>query len=155
MKGSTKVRLGLASVGVAAVALAAMPANASTGYAVINGNGSLSTALTPTGPNPLTFTFGGSGVAVTTTYQGTFSCAVHGDDSVGTITQGTGSFSGSCTAGTSEPVSGTYTRVGSVVTLSGNIGPGPVTGSFTGGCTFEVTDTTADTFGVQCHVAVN
>jgi hypothetical protein len=156
MKGSTKVRMGVATVGLGVLAIAALPASASSGAATISGSGGISPGLTTTG-GPQTFSFSGSGTAATDTYQGAFSCTVNGNDTIGTVQQGSGGFTGSCTAGaTTEPVSGTYVRVGAAVNLSGSIGPGPVSGTFTGACTFEAGGLPpVVAFQVQCHVAVH
>jgi len=156
MKGTTKVRLGLAAVALGAIGVAALPASASTGAAVISGSGTITPGLTVSG-GPQTFSFDGSGQAATDSYQGAFSCHVDGDDSIGTLAQGSGGFSGTCsTTGGSEPVSGSYTRAGGVVTLNGSIGPGQVSGAFTGACTFEATNApTVTTYSVQCVTAVH
>lgn len=156
MKGSVKVRMGLVVAGIGAVAVAALPASASTGAATIAGGGTISPGLT-VGGGAQTFSFNGSGTAATDSYQGSFSCTVNGNDSIGTIAQGAGSFTGNCVAGTTtEPVTGSYTRVGGAVKLDGTIGPGPVSGTFTGACTFEATSApTVTSYDVQCHVAVH
>jgi len=154
MKGPFKSWVALAALATGTVVFAAQPATASTGFATIAGGGTISPGLT-VGGGSQTFSFNGSGTAVTDTYTGSFSCTVNGNDILGTLAEGSGSFTGNCIAGaTTEPVSGTYLRVGGALHLNGNIGPGPINGSFTGACTFEATATpTVTSYDVQCHLA--
>jgi len=156
MKRSAKVRMALVGAAVAATTLAVQPASASTGSMTMTGSGVSSPGLGLSTP-PQTFTFSGFGAAATNTYQGSMNCTWNGWDAIGTIAQSSGSFSGTCTFGTTtEPVSGTYTRNGFVKTVSGTIGPGPVTGSFTGVCTWEPTSApTATSYDEQCNYVVH
>src|SRR5437763_7747367 len=84
----------LAATAVGVVAVAALPASASTGTAVINGSGVISPPLALTAPgNPnTTVTFVGQGAAVTDDFQGAFSCTVNGNDTIGTVASGAGGF---------------------------------------------------------------
>src|SRR5690242_18189503 len=98
MKRSTQVRLGMAGMALGIVAVAALPANAaqSTGAGTIVGSGTISPGLTQDGDPSNTFTFGGSGAIVTDTGQGLVNCTVSGNDTVGSWSQGAGSFNGTC-----------------------------------------------------------
>src|SRR5207245_38640 len=109
MKGSTKVRLGMAATALGIVAVAALPASADTGTGTIAGTGTISPGLTQAGDPGQTFTFGGTGVVATTTGQDVITCTVSGNDTIGSWAQGAGSFSGSCngaTTGGASTVSG-------------------------------------------------
>ena len=156
MKTSAKVRLGLAAATGAALVLAAVPASASTGVGVFTtGHGAMSPGLT-TLQGAQWFTFSGSGRFVADTYQGPFSCNADGNEPIGTITQGAGTFAGDCFFGSAdEPISGSYTRDGNTVMFTAMIGPGPVSGALTGNCVFPVTGSPTevlDEFG--CWFAV-
>jgi len=146
MKGSTKVRLGVAAIALGTVAVAALPASADTGTATIAGTGTISPGLTQAGDPGQTFTFGGTGAAATSAVHDAITCTVAGNDTIGSWAQGAGSFAGNCvgsvTAGTSS-VSGNYTRTGAAVTVSGiatATSPGGFSGTFDGGCVFAPTD---------------
>ena len=165
MKGSTKLRLGMAVAALGAVAVAALPASAATqGNATIAGTGNIRPGLLPTGTNPQTFDFSGTGALATTdtTINGALNCAVTGDDSVGTYSQGAGSFSGSCsTSGGTSTVGGTYTRTGGQVTVTGSAS-GAFSGSFSGNCGFNPTGVDTSTvppritaFSVTCTFTIN
>ena len=135
MKGSTKVRLGMAVMALGTVAVAALPASASTGTATIAGTGNISPGLTQTGDNSNHFTFGGDGAVATDTAQGQIHCTVSGNDTIGSWSQGAGSFSGTCTGSASASVAGNYVRTGGTVTVSGTASGG-FSGSFNGACAF-------------------
>jgi len=139
MKGSTKVRLGMAAMALGTVAVAALPASASTGSASIAGTGQLSRGLTQAGDPGQTFTFGGSGALATDSAQGTINCAVSGNDTIGSWSQGAGSFSGTCTGAASASVAGNYVRTGGTVTVSGTASGG-FSGGFNGACAFSPTN---------------
>jgi hypothetical protein len=137
MKGSTKVRLGMAAMALGAVAVAALPASAqSTGAAAIVGTGGISPGLTQGGDPGQTFTFGGDGAVATDTAQGSIHCTATGDDTVGSWSQGAGSFNGSCTGAANASVAGTYVRTGAIVTVTGTATGTGISGSFTGRCVF-------------------
>jgi hypothetical protein len=151
MKGLFKVRLALAAAAAGALAFAALPASASIGAAEITGSGTISPGLVLTGSSQQTFTWSGSGVAATDTFQGAFSCNWSGNDTIGNITQGSGSFTGTCTFGaTTESVSGSYTRTGTVITISATMSGGPVVGSFGAGCKVWYTSFPPTTIGFHC-----
>lgn len=164
MKGTTKVRLGLAVAALGTVAVAALPASAATqGNASIAGTGTISPGLLPTGTNPQTFDFSGTGTLATTdtTINGVLNCAVSGDDSIGTYAQGSGSFNGSCsTSGGSSTVTGNYDRSGGHVTVTGTA-TGAFSGSFSGHCAFNPTGVgvgvppTITAFSVTCTFTIN
>ncbi|MDQ1685449.1 MAG: hypothetical protein QOC82_2186 [Frankiaceae bacterium] len=120
MKFSAKVRLGLVAVVAAASAVTMVPANAATGdAAVIAGSGTISPGLTLAG-GAQTFTFSGTGAGTVAGMNGQATCDVTGDDTIGTYSQGAGSFHGSCnTPCGTVGVAGTYTRTGSVVSGGG------------------------------------
>lgn len=139
MKGRVKVRIGLLVTALGAVMLAALPAGATTGAASLTGTGTISPGLTETG-GAQSFTYSGTGVIAADTSQGLLSCTWTGNDSIGTLEQGAGSLSGSCsTPQGSATLSGSYVRTGVVVTIDGSwVGAG-VAGLFTAGCTFTGT----------------
>jgi len=108
-----------------------------SGALQITGTGTVSPGLLPTGTNPQTWDFSGTGVVATPTAKGVVNCSVTGDDSIGTWTQGAGSFNGSCSVqGESANVSGSYTRNGAVVTMTGGAS-GVFNGAFSGSCAFS------------------
>jgi hypothetical protein len=160
MRGSTKVRLGFAIAAIGAVAVAALPASASTGFATVAGTGTISPGLTQAGDPGQSWTFGGTGIVVTDTEQDTITCTVAGNDTIGSWNQGVGGFNGTCTGsrGGSTSVTGTYTRTGSAVTVSGratNNNGGGFSGDFNGACGFSPTNIDPSTqritaFGVSC-----
>jgi hypothetical protein len=132
-----KLRVALTGIVAGATLCAGVPANASTGGASLAGSGTISPGLPAPGD---TWTFSGTGAVATDRVQGLFSCTVNGNDSIGSYTQGAGSFSGSCTTacGTST-VNGSFTRVGGLITLSGTASGGCMSATFTGDCSFEPT----------------
>jgi hypothetical protein len=147
MKGSTKVRLGMAAMALGTVAVAALPASADTGAASIAGTGTISPGLTQDGYPGQTFTFGGDGAVATTIQHDTIHCTVSGNDTIGSWTQGAGGFSGNCTGsgGGASSVTGIYTRSGGAVTVSGTAtktNAGGFSGTFNGGCAFSPTNVT-------------
>jgi len=155
MRHATKLRLGVAAVAIGAVTFAALPANASTGFFTLSGSGTISPGLT-TVPTAQTWTFAGSGVAVTDTYVGTINCTLTGNDTIGTVAQSQGTFSGTCVTAGAEPFSGAFTRVGETETVSGYIGPGAITGTVTGRCDWEPTSApTVTTSQQQCYFVVH
>jgi len=155
MRQATKLRLGVAAVAIGAVTFAALPANASTGFFTLSGSGTISPGLT-TVSTAQTWTFAGSGVAVTDTYVGTINCTLSGNDPFATVTQGQGTFSGACTTIGTEPFSGAFTRLGETEVLNGFIGPGAITGTVTGRCDWEPTSApTVTTSQQQCYFVVH
>jgi hypothetical protein len=165
MKGSTKIRLGMAAMALGTVAVATLPASADTGAASIAGTGTISPGLTQTGDPGQTFTFGGDGAAATTTQHDTIHCNVTGNDTIGSWNQGAGSFSGNCTGsgGGASSVSGTYTRTGGAVTVSGTAtatNGGGFSGNFNGACAFSPSNADPNTqriiaFAVSCHFGIS
>jgi hypothetical protein len=166
MKGSTKVRLGIAAMALGTVAVAALPASADTGAASIAGTGTISSGLLLGGdPWGEAFTFGGDGAVATTTQHDTIHCNVSGNDTIGSWTQGAGGFSGNCTGsgGGASSVSGTYTRTGGAVTVSGTAtatNGGGFSGNFNGACVFTPTNVDTRTqritaFAVSCHFGIS
>ena len=157
MRRSLKVRLALVAVTVGAVAVAALPANASTGSLVLIGTGSISPGLTQAGGTSQSFWFGASGVLVST--DGVIlniTCTVTGNDIIGSWSQGLGSFSGSCyVPGGPTPVTGSYTRTGASVTMNVWFSGGLLNGPFIGGCGWAPTDIETnsqrvDAFAMTC-----
>jgi len=132
-----KLRSGLVAIAIGATTYAALPASASTGYMTVLFGGSGS------------YTFAGFGEAVTDSFQGQIRCAWSG------MGGNQGGFSGTCWVGSSaEPVAGSYTRVTGLVTISGNITGGPISGSFSGDCVWA-SSASIDTDTTTCHLAVH
>ena len=150
MKVSTKVRLATAGMALGVIAVAALPASADTGTATIAGQGTISPGLTQAGGTAQTFTFGGTGVVATTTEQDAITCTVTGNDTIGSWTQGAGSFSGSCNGavtGGASSVSGNYNRTGGTVTVSGTAVASNAKGfggTFNGDCAFSPINVSAE-----------
>jgi len=135
MGRSGKLRIGLVAFAGGALALATMPASAnSTGYFTLQ---SLSTQSWTT-----------TGEAATTTYQGFISC---------TWNSGSGAFAGNCATGAgNEPIAGSFSRVGTLLEMTGTIGPGPITGSFHGVCSATaVTRPPTLYYDQHCHFTVS
>ena len=160
MSRSSKVRLFLIAVATGAAVLGTLPANAGVNDRVaIAGTGGISPGLT-TGigsGSTQTFTFDGTGAGAVSGQIGTYRCSVTGNDTIGTVQQGTGGFSGTCTTpcGT-VGVSGSYVRTLLVVTATGTITSGCLTGlSFSGNCSFTPTSATPITsYEVNCQFTV-
>lgn len=155
MRRAIGIRRALCAVALAVPAFAALPASATTGYYYLNGNGTITPGFdTSTVFIYRTFTYSGSGFAVTDSFQGTISCTLSGTD-YGNAEQGTGSYTGTCTTlfGT-EPVSGSYTRSGTETRDAGFIGPGPVSGSLIGGCTWVPTSVPERSYDESCQFIV-
>ena len=117
------------------------------------GTGGIAPGLSTT-PTPQTFFFNGSGVGSVGSQTGQFSCSVTGNDAIGTVLNGAGSFSGSCnTPCGTVGVSGTYNRTGGTVAASGGLFSGCLgTPSFSGTCTFAPTGPPpAQSFAVLCE----
>lgn len=166
MKGSLKVRFGVAATAVAAAAagVVVQPASADTGTATIAGTGNFAIGLGLSGPAQ-NFTFDGQGAIATTNINaaGEIICGVAGYDNIGSVAQGQGTFNGNCdTSAGAVLVAGNFTRVGTFVTLTGNA-TGAVTGNFNGSCVFSplpvVTTTpvsaTVSAFAVSCQLAIS
>jgi hypothetical protein len=141
---SARIRVVLTGVVVAASAFAMLPANAvSEAGFTIAGTGAISPGLTVAG-GAQSFTFSGTGGGAGTDNTGTpqagaISCSVSGNDTIGTLSQGSGNFSGSCnTPCGTNGVSGSFTRNGGSVTANGDI---------TSGCFGPWTITIICTFG--------
>src|SRR5438067_2450308 len=133
MRGSSKVRIALAAVATAAVAMTALPASAETGVMTISGSGTISPALTLAGGQQ-TWTLSSSGVVATTATQGIVNRSWTGTDS-GTIAAGSGSFTGTCSTPVgSASIIGNYSRSGTVWTINGTASGGGITGGFGAGC---------------------
>jgi len=151
MKRSFKVRLGLVAVVTGVAALAALPASASVGAVELTGAGTISPGLVITGSQAQTFTVNASGVAATDTFQGSISCTWNGNDTIGSISQGSGSFTGTCTVGsTTESVSASYTRTGTAMVVNGSFSGGPITGGFGAGCKVVWTGFPPTHFNIHC-----
>jgi hypothetical protein len=137
MTWSSKSRLVTASLVVGAFAWAVVPASAAPGSFTLTGGGTYSPGLTLPGASPQTLTYSGSGYGTSGTYIGPISCTWTGFDAIGSLSQGAGSFSGTCTtlAGT-ENLTGNYARTGGAVSIDGRIGPAPFVGTFTASCVF-------------------
>ena len=166
MKTSRKLRLAMAAIVFGAITATAVPASADTGTASITGQGTISPGLTQAGDPTNTFTFGGTGAAATTTQHDAITCTVSGNDTIGSWSQGAGSFSGSCNGavtGGASSVKGNYTRTGSAVTVSGTAtatNGGGFSGSFNGACAFSPTNVDPTTqrinaFAVHCTFTIS
>jgi len=133
-----KLRSGLVAIAIGATTYAALPASASTGYMTFQ------LAATQS------WIVDGFGVAVTDSFQGTVSCVWTGGSGTG------GAIYGTCSVGSStEYVAGTYSRVGSVATVSANIGPGPIVGTLTGTCVVNVDAPPNLYYDENCHFVVS
>jgi hypothetical protein len=142
---------------------ASIPA-VSLGGMSIAGTGTVSPGLTQAGDPGQTFTFGGSGAVATTTQHDTINCNVTGNDTIGSWNQGSGGFSGNCTGsgGGSSSVTGTYTRIGSAVTVSitaTKTNAGGFSGALNGSCGFSPSNVDPNTqritgFTLTCVFAI-
>lgn len=134
--------------------LAQTAAFASTGTAVVVGNGTISPGLSAdplAPPSPQTVTFGGTAVVVTDTAQGTTTCTFSGNTSE-RLLSGSGTVTGTCASPIAASCSISYSRTAAVITLNGNCS-GAVSGPVTGSCQFAVTSPTS--YAVACELAVN
>jgi len=136
-----------------------------SGTATITGSGTISPGLTQAGDPSNTFTFGGTGVAATTTQHDVLTCTVAGNDTIGSWLRGSGSLSGNCNGaitGGASSVSGNYTRTGSAVTVSGTAtatNSRGFSGSFNGACAFTPTNLDPNTqrinaFAIHCTFTI-
>ena len=156
MRYPVRSRLLIGAVGaLGALPFAAAPASAAPGSFTLTGGGAYSPGLTLTGPSPQTFTYSGSGYGTSGTYVGPISCTWTGNDTVGALAQGAGSFAGTCTtlAGT-EPLAGSYTRTSGAVNIEGRIGPAPFVGNFTAACLFALGPPPSTAYQQSCTFAV-
>jgi hypothetical protein len=148
-------------VAVVAGASAFVTAPVSAGPAdtvALVGSGTISPGLTPVCCVPQTFTFNGTGGGTVNGVTGVFNCAAEGDDHEGTYSNGDGGFSGNCSAPCGTVViSGLYTRLGSVVSMTGAITAGCVSGrNFSGRCNFTPTSGPVVTsYHLSCEIAVS
>jgi hypothetical protein len=140
MRITAKSRLVLVSLVAVVSAFTVGPATAATGDVALAGTGTISPGLTTT-PTPQSFTFSATGDGLVGVQGGAFSCAVSGNDNIGTLAQGAGSITGSCntpcgTVGTD----GTFTRTGYVIRWNSQVTSGCLSGSsFDGSCTLVPT----------------
>jgi hypothetical protein len=134
----------------------AVPAHAtSAAAAVVQGSGTISPGITPTGTNTNSFTF--TSVSITTAgvvnnaaSVGTSGCGASGGSSIENLALALGSGTWSCSTGVLAGVGGglTYVRVGAVV-------PVVLTGGLTGAlaCVFTANQTppaTITSYGLNC-----
>jgi len=148
----------LVVVVAAASAFTAIPANAElTGVIALAGTGSFSPGLVAVNSQPQTFSFNGSG-ALTTAQPGTagvYQCNTGGYDSIGSLTQGAGGFSGSCSTpcGT-VAISSSFVREFGEAAVSGTVTSGCLApSSFAGDCGFTPTNApSATTYAVVCDI---
>ncbi|MDQ1698452.1 MAG: hypothetical protein QOG34_315 [Frankiaceae bacterium] len=143
MTVSARIRSIAVVILMAASALTAVPARAAN---VLTGSSSAQT-----------FSFSGNGAGSVGGQTGQYSCGVNGNDSIGTTTQGAGGFSGSCnTPCGSVGVSGNYSRVANIVTVSGSLTSGCLIGrTFSGNCLFVPTSgPTVVSFALTCELNV-
>ena len=129
---------GVTIIGMSVIVAAPANANAVTAMA---GFGGISPGLTNAG-GAQTFFFTGSGEAVLNNLlPSAIICNISGDDTIGTLTSGSGSLSGTCTTteGIASVSSGTYERTGATVTVDAFATGGGLNGFFTGVCSFEPT----------------
>lgn len=151
MKIRAAIRVGMAAAVFLATLLTATPANATTGVLSMNGSGTISPGAWLFG-EPQTFTFSGSGVVTSDIVQSVVNCSWSGNDTVGTVSQGSGGFTGSCTdwVGT-VVVKGTYTRVLNTIHISVAATGGGLDGNWDGVCQWEPTSLTpATSYTDQC-----
>ena len=149
--------IGSAAAALSVLTFAVTPAYADAGSATIQGAGTISPGLTTTAANQ-SFTFNGSGPVVdanNASLTGIYNCSVAGASSAPeTSATGQGTFSGSCTGVTTVAVSGSYTRDGGEVVITGSIS-GAINASFTGACDFTPTSApTVTSFRVACEIAL-
>lgn len=156
MRYSVKSRLLIGAVGaLGALAFAAAPASAAPGSFTLAGSGTYSPGLTLAGNAGQTLTYSGSGYGTSGTYIGPINCTWTGFDAVGSLSQGTGSFSGTCTTLTgTESVSGNYARSFNAVTIDGRIGPAPFIGSYTATCAWAAGPPPSTSYQQNCTFTV-
>jgi len=154
MRMSAGIRLVLIALLAAASAFTGMPANAS-GNVLGGGTAVFSPGLTSVGAAQ-TFVLDTIGVGTANGQTGEFKCDVTGDDTIGTVAQGSGGFSGTCTTpcGAGSVVA-SYTRTADVIAFNGGISSGCLAGSNIGGtCTlFPDTLPPLTSFVVLCSLS--
>jgi len=126
------------------------------GNVALAGNGTIWPGLTTGGGPPQTFNLAATGFGFAGGEVGQFNCAFAGNDNIGSITQGAGSLSGSCSTpcGTIS-VGANYTRDVGLATVSGSVTAGCLApSSFTGACDFVPTSPPPVTnFSLTCDLA--
>jgi len=133
--------------------LAQTAAFASTGTAVVVGDGTIEPGLPEdplADPTPQTVTFGGTAVVATDTAQGTTECDFSGETDE-SVLSGSGTVTGTCTGPISAGCSIDYSRTAAVITLDGTCG-GDVAGPVVGSCQFAVTS--FNSYAVVCELVV-
>ena len=156
----TRMSLGLAAIaaGVSTLTLAVPPAYADTGAFTMQGAGTITPGLTTT-PQTQTFTFVGSGPLIDASQpsrSGVYECYVNGASSAAeTALVGAGNFSGACSGPASMPLTGTYTRDGTEVVITGSMGT-PFNSGFTGVCLFTPNSApSVNSYRVECEIALH
>jgi hypothetical protein len=150
MKIRARIRSALVALLAAVSAFAALPASAASTAGSTSSN-------VPSLSDAQTFWFSGSGAGSVHGQTGIYGCYVNGDDTVGTITQGSGGFSGTCnTPCGTVGVSGGYTRTAALVSLSGITTSGCLSEAFfSGECLFVPTSGLRVTsYALSCEVNV-
>ncbi|MDQ1698793.1 MAG: hypothetical protein QOG34_656 [Frankiaceae bacterium] len=154
MKLSAKIRLGMVAAIAGAVTCFVVPASALTGeFFTLTGTGTISPGLTLTG-GAQTWSFSGNGAIVHHNAIGAISCTWNGDDTIGTTTQGSGNFSGTCnTPCGPSGVSGSFTRTVDGVAVQGAFTSGCLApSSFHGECGHAPTSAPAVTsYAAECY----
>lgn len=142
MNKPTRVRLAMAGTAIGAVAVAALPASADTGWGSLTGQGTISPGLTQGGDPTNHFTWGGSGyVVVTSLGTDVITCTFSGNDTIGSWSQSAGTFTGNCVGlrGGYTTISGAYVRIGTYYSASGTA-IGAFNGRITAPCDFTPTN---------------
>lgn len=149
-----KLAVAATVLGIAGVVVA-NPAAAQPGSITIQGTGSITPGTQLTVPLDQSFTFDGTAVVVANPGAGTYSCSFAGSSNgPETSVQGAGTGSGSCSgAGGSASAAFNYTRVGTVVTITGSV-TGDISGAVRCVLGFVPTSNPTTTFRVAGECAL-
>jgi hypothetical protein len=156
VKRRSVIRAVLAGLVALATITATAPANAATGSAAMNGDGTIAPGLMLINNAPQTFTFHGEGAIVVDGVQSTIKCDWSGNDTIGTFAAGQGSFSGLCTdsLGTVS-IAGSFSRTLYVMDISAFAHGGGADGTWTGVCQWTVTSWPLVTYHDVCEYAIH
>ncbi|MDQ1686469.1 MAG: hypothetical protein QOC82_3206 [Frankiaceae bacterium] len=152
---SGRIRSSLIAFVASASALAAVPVSAAPSGLAVNGAGTPTPALAITG-GAQTFSFSGNGAGTVRGQTGAYSCSVNGNDTIGTITDGAGGFSGTCnTPCGTVGVSGGYVRTAGVVNVMASTTTGCLAGAtINGDCGFLPTSgPTVTSYALACELS--